>query len=151
MEENDPCNYMNHSCDPNTMFVDEGGRMIAIRPVAAGGQLRSAPGRAAPRSLGAVTCSEEIRFDYASSFSENCVTLPFACACGTALCRKYLRGTDYLLPELISRYGPKGYFLPYLHRRLVAAGLLPAAAKDATPTPAACADAVAAKADSQLA
>ena len=29
----------------------------------------------------------------------------FDCACGAKCCRRVIRGTDYLLPEVINRYG----------------------------------------------
>jgi hypothetical protein len=78
----DPADYMNHSCDPNTWFVDD-ATMAARRDIKKG---------------------EEITYDYATSeTAENFVMI---CQCGANDCRKVVKGTDYRLNEsLRRRYG----------------------------------------------
>lgn len=88
----DDTNFFNHSCDPN---LGLSGQMVllALRDIPAG---------------------QELCFDYAmtdgSDYDE------FACLCGTPLCRKIVRGSDWQNPALWERY--RGYFIPYLQRRI---------------------------------
>jgi hypothetical protein len=78
----DPADYMNHSCDPNTWFVDD-ETMVARRDIKKG---------------------EEITYDYATSESnENFV---MRCDCGVSNCRNVIRGTDcYTDQSLQKLYG----------------------------------------------
>ena len=69
----------NHSCDPNTWL--DGLDVIARRDIARGAA---------------------ITMDYAT-FSGPGME-PFDCRCGTALCRRVIRGDDCRLPELRERY-----------------------------------------------
>jgi len=79
----DPADYMNHSCDPNTWFVDD-STMVARRDIKKG---------------------EEITYDYATSETAEDVVVP-SCNCGSAICRKIVKGADYCLnPTLRQRYG----------------------------------------------
>lgn len=71
---------INHSCDPNTWL--EGLDLVARRNVAAG---------------------EQLTVDYAT-FCGPAMT-PFECSCGAADCRTEIRGTDYQLPDIATRYG----------------------------------------------
>jgi uncharacterized protein len=84
--------YVNHSCEPNAGMAGQIS-VIALRDIEAG---------------------EEICFDYAmcdgSPYDE------FTCLCGSAQCRKTISGNDWQRPELWERY--KGYFSPYLQRRI---------------------------------
>ena len=80
--ESDKGEYMNHCCQPNTMFVND-NVMTATRDIEVG---------------------EEITYDYATSESETSGHMPFKCGCGAASCRGEVTGTDYLLPELRKRY-----------------------------------------------
>jgi len=88
----EPADYMNHSCDPNAGPV---GQIViaAMRDIAQG---------------------EEVCFDYAmtdgSPYDE------FECHCGAPNCRGRVTGDDWRRPELWERY--KGYFSPYLQRRI---------------------------------
>ena len=90
--EDDPADYVNHSCDPNAGLNGQ-ICLVAMRPIAQG---------------------EEICFDYAMSDSSDYDE--FECHCGTPHCRKLITGNDWKLPELHERYD--GYFLPYLQRRI---------------------------------
>lgn len=88
----EPADYVNHSCEPNAGFSGQIA-LYAMRDIAAG---------------------EEICIDYAmcdgSPYDE------FDCACETKSCRKRVTGNDWKLPELHERY--RGYFIPYLQRRI---------------------------------
>lgn len=92
LREDDPADLFNHSCDPN---VGLSGHitLIAMRDIQAG---------------------EEVCFDYAMSDSSDYDE--FECGCGAPTCRKKVTGGDWKLPELQVRY--KGYFSPYLQRRI---------------------------------
>ena len=92
LTEDDPSDYFNHSCDPNAGLLGQ-ITLVAMRPIEAG---------------------EEICFDYAM-----CDSNPydeFACECGTANCRGRVTAEDWKRPDLQERY--KGYFSPYLQRRI---------------------------------
>jgi D-alanine-D-alanine ligase len=71
---------INHACDPNTWL--DGLDLIARRDVQAG---------------------EELTMDYATFCGP--LMSPFACHCGSPLCRKIIRGSDYLLTDIRERYG----------------------------------------------
>lgn len=78
----DEGDLMNHSCDPNTWFVDD-GTMVARRPIKAG---------------------EEITYDYATSEVSELFSLE--CLCGSENCRELIKGDDILKSEeLQKRYG----------------------------------------------
>ncbi|MBI3925525.1 MAG: SET domain-containing protein-lysine N-methyltransferase [Armatimonadetes bacterium] len=78
----DIADYMNHSCDPNTWFLDD-QTMTAMRDIEAG---------------------QEIVYDYATSESAEHFVLP--CRCGSDGCRGTVRGSDYRnIPALRERYG----------------------------------------------
>lgn len=77
----DPADFTNHSCDPNTWFVDD-NTMTARRDIMPG---------------------EEITYDYATSEIDDSFML--VCGCGAANCRGIIRGSDHLLPELQELYG----------------------------------------------
>lgn len=78
----DPADYMNHSCDPNTWFVDD-ALMVARRDIKTG---------------------EEITYDYATS--ETAESFVLHCKCGAPNCRQVVRGTDYRKNEAVrQQYG----------------------------------------------
>jgi SET domain-containing protein len=78
----DASNFMNHSCDPNTWFIDD-ETMTARRDIKAG---------------------EEVTYDYATSETRDSFSLE--CRCGSPLCRGVALGSDYWSrPELRARYG----------------------------------------------
>lgn len=77
----DPADFTNHSCDPTTWFIND-TTMTARRDILPG---------------------EEITYDYATSETDEDFIL--ACGCGAAQCRKIIRGTDHLLPEVQKAYG----------------------------------------------
>lgn len=78
----DPAEYMNHSCDPNTWFADD-ATMVARRDIQPGA---------------------EITYDYATS--ETTETWFMHCRCGTPICRKVVRGTDWRMnPGIRDHYG----------------------------------------------
>ncbi len=76
----DPADFTNHSCDPTTWFVND-QTMTARRDILPG---------------------EEITYDYATSETDEDFLL--VCGCGTARCRKVIRGTDHWLPEVQKAY-----------------------------------------------
>lgn len=81
VREQGPERFMNHSCDPNTWWLDD-DTMIARRDIHPG---------------------EEITYDYATTE----ITIPFrmTCLCGTAICRGEMTNEDYLNPEWQARFG----------------------------------------------
>ena len=82
----------NHSCDSNLWMRDE-FTLEARRDIASG---------------------EEITVDYALQTS--IAEWKMACNCGSPLCRKVVRGDDWMRPELQARY--RGHFSPFLNRRI---------------------------------
>lgn len=87
----DDAEFINHSCDPNLGFRGQVA-LVAMRDIMAG---------------------EELTFDYAMS---EAIQHPFQCNCGSIQCRNVLRETDYLRPDLQSRYA--GYFSPWLVQKM---------------------------------
>jgi hypothetical protein len=90
----EPSDCFNHSCEPNVGFTGQIG-LVAMRDIHAG---------------------EELNFDYAM-----CDGTPydeFECHCGSAKCRGRVSGSDWMRSELWEKY--KGYFSPYLARRIEA-------------------------------
>jgi len=92
IQPDEPADYVNHSCDPNSGLVGHLS-LFAMRDILPG---------------------EEVCFDYAtcdgSAYDE------FDCQCGSPLCRGWVTGNDWRKPELWERY--RGYFMPYLQRRI---------------------------------
>jgi hypothetical protein len=62
----------------------------------------------------AIAIGEEVTIDYAlqTSVSE----WEMACHCASPLCRRVVRGDDWMRPELQDRY--RGPFSPFLNRRI---------------------------------
>ncbi|HEY1016448.1 MAG TPA: SET domain-containing protein-lysine N-methyltransferase [Herpetosiphonaceae bacterium] len=87
--------FINHSCDPN-IWLEDGLRLVARRPIAAG---------------------EELRGDYATWDCESASPID-PCQCGVASCRRVVSGADWRRPELQARYA--GHVLPFLARRFEA-------------------------------
>jgi len=78
----DPADFMNHSCDSNTWFIDD-ATMVARRDIKNG---------------------EEITYDY--STSEIAESYVLHCNCGAPDCRQIVRGLDYRrLPAVQGKYG----------------------------------------------
>ena len=81
LSEQDESQYMNHSCDPNTWWLDD-ETMIARRDIQPG---------------------EEITYDY--STTEIAVPMDITCRCGSPLCRGRVTNNDYLITDWQKRYG----------------------------------------------
>ena len=90
--ENDPADMFNHSCSPNAGLCGQ-ITLVAMRDIEHG---------------------EEVCFDYAMSDSSDYDE--FECHCGTEHCRKKITGNDWKKTDLQRKY--KGYFSPYLQRRI---------------------------------
>ncbi len=93
-----PQHLVNHSCEPNTGFTDQ-CFMVAVRDIQAG---------------------EQIVYDYAFvmwSADESTLHFEMECKCETPSCRKLVRETDWMLPELQQKYGQ--YFQPFLRRKFL--------------------------------
>jgi hypothetical protein len=88
----DDADFINHCCDPNAGLQGQ-IVIVARRDIAPG---------------------EEVCFDYAMSDSNPYDE--FDCECGAANCRRRVTGNDWMSPDLQERY--KGYFSPYLQRRI---------------------------------
>jgi len=84
----------NHSCDSNLWMRDE-FTLEARQDIATG---------------------EEITVDYALQTSVG--DWEMSCNCGSSLCRKLVRGDDWMRTELQHRY--RGHFSPFLNRRIEA-------------------------------
>lgn len=89
--DTDPVIHGNHSCDPNLWMVG---------PTALSARRDIGPG-------------EEITVDYAVLSDD--ATWVMLCSCGSSLCRRLIRGDDWMRPDLQERY--HGHFAPYLARR----------------------------------
>ena len=76
---------MNHSCDPNTWFIDD-TFMVARRAIVKG---------------------EEVTYDYATSESDaNDDLIESVCNCGSQVCRGTIRPTDYATSSFLQEtYG----------------------------------------------
>ena len=88
--------FINHSCEPNTGFLDQ-LQIVALRDITAG---------------------EEITYDYAFIlFSNPGNEHRFAvqCRCLSPNCRKRITCDDWRIPELHQKYGR--WFQPFLRRR----------------------------------
>lgn len=83
-----PGDHINHSCDPNAGFMGQ-IVLVAMQDIRAG---------------------EEVCYDYAMTDTSDYDQ--FACLCGTSLCRGFVTGNDWKLPELRQRY--RGHFSPYV-------------------------------------
>lgn len=92
----DPEDFMNHSCDPNTWMEDE---------VTISARKDIEPG-------------EEVTADYALWVAEDNYELISDCHCGTSHCRHKITGDDWKLIDIQKRY--KKHFPPYLKRRIKA-------------------------------
>jgi SET domain-containing protein len=88
----EPADFINHCCEPNAGMWGE-ITVVARRDIEPG---------------------EEICIDYAMVDGDPYDD--FDCKCGTEKCRGRVSGDDWRLPELQKRY--KGYFSPYLQRRI---------------------------------
>ena len=84
--------YVNHCCTPNAGLQGPIS-LVAMRDIAVG---------------------EQVCFDYA--MSDGSPYDEFVCQCGSADCRGTVTGNDWQLRALQLRY--KGYFSPYLQRRI---------------------------------
>jgi SET domain-containing protein len=88
----EPSDYILHSCDPNTGISGQLA-LLALRDIAIG---------------------ERISVDYATINSSPYLELD--CQCGAANCRGRITAEDWQKPELQEKY--KGFFIPYLQRRI---------------------------------
>jgi SET domain-containing protein len=92
IEEQEPNDCFNHSCDPNLGFSGQIG-LVTMRDVQPG---------------------EELTFDYA--MSDGSPYDEFDCYCGSPNCRKKVTGNDWQIPQLWKKYD--GYFSTYLTKRI---------------------------------
>eukprot|EP01089_Gocevia_fonbrunei_P015294 TRINITY_DN442_c0_g1_i2.p1 TRINITY_DN442_c0_g1~~TRINITY_DN442_c0_g1_i2.p1 ORF type:complete len:204 (+),score=24.96 TRINITY_DN442_c0_g1_i2:97-708(+) len=82
--------FTNHSCDPNTWYLEGDSRVMVARRL--------------------ILKGEEITYDYATSET---LYLDFeSCSCGTSKCRGKVTQDDWKLPKLKKRYGNR--FTPYI-------------------------------------
>jgi len=94
---NEPADFVNHCCEPNSGFKNSPITLVAMRDIAVG---------------------EEITFDYA--MSDSIVGLKgneFDCECGVPSCRGRYTGDDWkLFPNLWDKYGD--YFTPHIREKI---------------------------------
>lgn len=93
-DEEDPADFMNHSCDPNVWLNDEVA-LVARRDLAAG---------------------EELTIDYALFESDEDWVGRWECRCGTELCRGAYTGRDWRRQDLQERY--RAHFSPFINERI---------------------------------
>lgn len=84
--------YFNHSCDPNTGFMDQ-LTLVAMRNIKK---------------------DEEITFDYAICMTST--ILDIKCFCNSKNCRKTIKGNDWKISGLQKKY--RGYFQPYIQKMI---------------------------------
>jgi hypothetical protein len=78
----DGSEYMNHSCDPNTPWVDDETLAASCD----------------------ILPDQEITFDYATSDVHVWWRAKWACRCGAPSCRRFVTGRDCLDPAFAQRY-----------------------------------------------
>lgn len=86
----DDAEFFNHSCDPNCGIRGQIA-LVAMRDIEPG---------------------EELTFDY--SMAED-YDQQFDCHCGATDCRRIIRGSDHMLPELQRKY--QGYFSQWIEKK----------------------------------
>jgi hypothetical protein len=90
--DDDPTTKGNHSCDPN-MWLADAMTVVARRLIDTG---------------------EEATMDYALvTVTEH---WSMVCNCGSALCRRVVRGSDWRRSDLRDRY--RGHWSPFIQRRI---------------------------------
>lgn len=94
LQADPPANYLNHSCDANAFFKIDS---------------RGLPSLYAKRDI---SRNEQITVDYDTFEYETKVMRDISCQCGSANCRKKIRGWKYLSPQ--KRIELKPYALEYL-------------------------------------
>ena len=92
----DAC-FVNHSCDPNSGFLNA-VQIVAMQDIPAG---------------------QEITYD--DAMTNGTSRRRFVCHCNSIDCRGEITGDDWRQKNLQERY--RGYFSPYLTRRIAASGL----------------------------
>jgi len=95
-----PARYLNHSCVPNSGFVDE-IRLIALRQINPG---------------------EEIRFDYSTTMLERYWELD--CSCGVSQCRQRIKDFDLLPIALQTHYLRLGIVQDFIVNEIESVGSL---------------------------
>lgn len=93
-DEEDPADFMNHSCDPNVWMEDE-VTLVARRDITAG---------------------EELTIDYAMFEVDEDWVGGWECRCGTQLCRGVYTGRDWRRKGLQGRY--PDHFAPFINKRI---------------------------------
>lgn len=95
-DPNDTCS-INHSCHPNSGFLNA-VQIVAMQDIPAG---------------------QEITYD--DAMTNGTSRRRFVCHCNSIDCRGEITGDDWRQKNLQERY--RGYFSPYLRRRMAASGL----------------------------
>lgn len=90
--QDDPAQYVNHSCDSNAWLRDQ-ITLIARRPIETG---------------------DEVTLDYALVTSQS--DWDMCCDCGASNCRGTITGNDWQQPILQRRY--TGHFSPFINERI---------------------------------
>lgn len=93
-DEEDPADFMNHSCDPNVWMQDE-VTLVARRDISPG---------------------EELTIDYALFEADENWARRWECRCGTELCRSVYTGRDWQRQDLRESY--QGHFSPFINERI---------------------------------
>ena len=93
-DEQDPTDYINHSCDPNVWMRDE-VTLEARRDIAVG---------------------EELTIDYAMLEGDEDWVPQWTCRCGSDRCRGRFTGKDWRRRDLQERY--RDHFSPFINERI---------------------------------
>lgn len=97
---NPPAGFLiNHSCDPNCGSTPDVFTTVAMKDIEKG---------------------EELTYDYAMTDSGN---FEMECYCRAVNCRKIIKGTDWMIPDLQKRYA--GYFQKNIQEKIDVQKTLP--------------------------
>ena len=86
--------YCNHSCEPNLGWA---GNILSV-------------------AMRDINAGEELTIDHATHLSDP--SYKMTCNCGSATCRKTIKGNDWQIPELQAKY--TGYFSWYIDQKIKA-------------------------------
>lgn len=87
--------YINHSCDPNVFFDTSTFKLVCLKPIQAG---------------------EEMRFFYPST--EWDMAQPFVCNCGSSQCLQLINGASHLSLETLSKYRFSNFITEQLKQKV---------------------------------
>lgn len=94
--KNELLDYVDHSCDPNAIFITEDLALVALKSINAG---------------------ERITFFYPGAEVE--LANDFNCTCGSSICVGHVKGGFYLTPEQMRWAIDKGYCTSFIKEQFI--------------------------------